>query len=59
MKTIEEQILSALEGQRFADWYDDKLNDFICGDGGQISRQEILDDIGRIFGLSRPLVRFE
>jgi len=56
-KELAKKILQTLEGQRFADWYNDggRFDDFITGDAtgiGKIpTREEILEDIISLFHL--------
>lgn len=44
-----ESILQALQGQQFADWYQDEMERFILGTDDSPTKDEILADIQRMF----------
>jgi hypothetical protein len=47
------EILNALEGRRFADWYNTgKFNAYISGELPQVTKEEIIEDIKRLFRLT-------
>ncbi len=47
-----EDILNTLEKQRFADWYNNgRFDSYICGDLPKISKEEILDDVKKMFNI--------
>lgn len=54
MKTIQEIILEAIQGQKFADWYNTgRFDDYITGQEPKITKEEILKDIVKIFKLDK------
>ena len=50
-----EKILNTLELQRFADWYNSgRFNAYISGDLPTVSKEDIINDIKRMFRLETP-----
>jgi len=45
-----DQVLSMLEGQRFYEWYVNTFEDYITGEEGCQSREQIVLDLKRLLG---------
>lgn len=48
--TTTEDILHILQSAEFERWYQEELNDFILGERGARTREEILEDLREFFG---------